>query len=237
MTEPPLSKTDVLILVGGQGKRLRPVIADRPKPMADMGGRPFLDLLIDYASAFGVQRFILCTGYKAESISDYYRRTPGPHEIVISHEDQPLGTAGAIKNAEEHLTSDPFLVMNGDSFCLVDLQAFLSFHLRTNALASMALVPTEDARDFGTVELNASEQVVRFEEKKIRKDRAFINAGIYLLGRDILSLIPTGTKYSLEYDLFPTRVGPRFYGYVVGAELIDIGTPERYERAREVLVR
>lgn len=232
-----LEKTDVLILAGGRGKRLQQLVNDKPKPMAGIGGRPFLDVLIDYASGFGLNRFILGTGYKAETIAAYYEGKDATQQVLFSTEAEPLGTAGAVKNAEELIQSNPFMVMNGDSFCRVDLRDLLDFHIEKNALLSVALVATDSAEDFGTVELDDSQEIVRFEEKKAKSRKTFVNAGIYLFQHDIFSMIPAGTKYSLEYDLFPGLVGRRFYGFVTEAELIDIGTPRRYYRAVKVLSR
>jgi len=235
MPDLSLVNTDVLILAGGQGKRLRQVVGDRPKPMADISGQPFLDVLINYASGFGLKRFVLGTGYKADTITTYYECKDGPQQIVFSNESIPLGTGGAIKNAEGFLNSDPFLVMNGDSLCQLDLSDFLQFHIKKNALLSIALVPADCTEDFGTVELDETQKVIRFEEKKARSSRTFISAGIYLFRQDIFPMMPRQTKYSLEYDLFPSLAGREFYGYVAPAELIDIGTPERYERAKTQL--
>lgn len=211
------------------------VVGDRAKPMADVGGRPFLDLLIDYVSAFGARRFILGTGHKAESVTRYYDQVHGARQVLISHESEPLGTAGAVKNAESLLRSDPFLVMNGDSFCPANLLGFLEFHFRKEAELSIALVPVEDARDFGAVQLDISQRITRFQEKGIGTERALVSAGMYLFAKGILAQIPAGRKCSLEYDLFPACVERRSYGFIADAELIDIGTPERYSRARKVL--
>ena len=235
MAGPLLENLDVLILAGGLGKRLRKIVDDRPKPMADIAGCPFLDLLINFASTFGLSRFVLATGYKSESIISYYQNTDGPRQILFSNEDKPLGTAGAVKNAQNLIKSNPFIVMNGDSFCPVDLPSFFDFHTGKDALSSVALVPARNTQDFGVVELNDACQVVRFEEKKIQKQRTFISAGIYLFRQDIFSFIPAQTQCSLEYEIFPKLVGPKFYGFVTDKELIDIGTPERYYKAVKIL--
>jgi len=227
-----LKKIDVVILSGGQGMRLRKIISDRPKPMVEINQRPFLDMVINYISKYGFRRFILCVGYMAEVIQSYYLKKAGPQEILFSYEDKPLGTAGAVKNAERLILSSPFLVMNGDSFCAVDVSRFFDFHLKKGALLSMVVVGTEDTKDYGLVTLDDSDRIIRFAEKKRKKEKAFINTGIYLFEKDILSLIPSSTKYSLEHDLFPKLVGQEFYGYITEAKLIDIGTPKRYAQAR-----
>jgi D-glycero-alpha-D-manno-heptose 1-phosphate guanylyltransferase len=231
---PSIDDMDVLLLVGGVGSRLRSIISDRPKPMAEIMGRPFLDIIIDHVSGFGFRRFVLCTGYLSSAVMDYYGTKTGTYEIVFSKEDKPLGTAGALKNAEELIQSSLFLVMNGDSFCPVDLSEFRDFHLTKNALVSMVVVEAENPGDYGLLGLDDTGRVIEFEEKR-RKKRAFINAGIYLFSEDIFSLIPLDTKYSLEYDLFPKLIGREFYGFTCNEKLIDIGTPERYEQAKKIL--
>ena len=228
-----MNDIDVVILCGGRGKRLREVVDDRPKVMAEIGGRPFLDILIDYAAAYGLKRFILCTGYKASYIADYY---PGrrDHTFVISKEDVPLGTAGAIKNAERFIQTDPFLVLNGDSFCPMDLEGFLYFHESKSALASLAVLKADKSEGFGAIIMDEAQKIVSFNEKQ-NTQGGLINAGIYCLKRQVFSLIPLNTKVSLEYDLFPKLVGKGFYGFSTFKKLIDIGTPQRYRYAKTAL--
>ena len=225
---------DVVILCGGKGTRLEEVVSDRPKPMAEISSQPFLDILIDYISSFGFKRLILSVGYMADYIKDYYRNKRGPCEILFSQENEPLGTAGAVKQAENLVQSNPFLVLNGDSFCPVDLAQFLEFHSKNGALVSMVVTEAEEVRDFGTICLDNSQRIVRFEEKKGRK-KSFIKAGIYLFEKEVFFLIPSNTRHSLEHDLFPALVKQKFYGYVTQEKLIDIGTPERYEQAKRIL--
>lgn len=228
-----LREVDVLILCGGIGSRLQGVVNDRPKPMAEINQRPFLDILIDYLSAFGFRRFVLCTGHMSEIIQHYYSHKNGPLEFIISDEQTPLGTAGTVKNAEKFIQSDPFLVANGDSFCAVDLAEFYNFHSARQALLSMVVVESEDTINGGLVALNNLQRIVSFKEKKQKHGSGYISAGIYLFQQDVLSFIPEGTKYSLEYDLFPKLTGQRCFGYAVRVELMDIGTPQKYELARE----
>jgi len=230
-----VKEIDVVILTGGQGTRLREVIKDRPKTMAEINQRPFLDILIDYVSNYGFKRFILCTGHMAHVIKDYYTDKNASREILFSNEDKPLGTGGAVKNAEDFIQSSPCLVMNGDSFCSVDLLQFFDFHLKKRALLSMVVVEATDTKDYGVISLDDSQRIIQFKEK-IGKEKAYINAGIYLFEKEIFSLIPPETKYSLEYDLFPKLVGKEFYGYITQERLIDIGTPERYEQGKRLLI-
>jgi D-glycero-alpha-D-manno-heptose 1-phosphate guanylyltransferase len=230
-------KIDVVILCGGLGTRLKKVVGDRPKAMAEINNRPFLDLLINHTAKFGFHRFILCTGYRADSIVHFYANKKNPYAIEISNETRPLGTGGALQNASGLIESDPFLVLNGDSFCAVNLIDFLSFHFRKKSLVSMCVSQSNQARDYGTIRLDADGRIVQFSEKTKQGKTACINAGIYLFGRKTLSLIPAGKKSSLEYDLFPTLTGKAFYGYVSENKVLDIGTPKRYEKAKRLLAK
>ena len=230
-------KTDVVILCGGLGTRLKKAVSDRPKSMAEINNRPFLDLLIDHIAAFGFRRFVLCVGFMADSITTFYANKKGPFTIEISNEKRPLGTGGALKNAARLIESDPFLVLNGDSFCAVDLAGFLQFHYRKKAILSIIVSQTRNAGDYGTIRMNAEGRILQFSEKTKQGKTACINAGIYLFSRKALSIIPAGKNFSLEYDLFPTLSGKGFFGYVSEGEVVDIGTPKRYERAKRLLAK
>ena len=228
-----LGDIDVLILCGGKGTRLRKIVSDRPKPMAQMDHRPFLDIVISHLSGFGLRRFILCTGYKSEAISQYYARKSRDLEVLISNEQKPLGTAGAIGNAEKLIRSHTFLVVNGDSFCNLNLTAMLGFHSKNKALASIAVIKSDGRDDTGQIKLDISRRITAFCEKKQTSIASFVNAGIYIFEREVLSYIDPGRKCSLEYDVFPKLAGDKFYGYVSEGKLIDIGTPDRLALARE----
>ena len=224
---------DVVILCGGAGKRLRGVVNGRPKPMVEINGTPFLDILINYVAGYGFQRFILCTGYLSDVIKNHYQGKEGAIRIVFSKEEEALGTGGAIKNAESFLQSKLFLVLNGDSFCKVDLRDFLSFHTRRKAAISIALTTIERPLDYGVVKLNEDQQIISFNEKTSMNGTNLVNAGVYIFGRTVLSQMPSGKKFSLEYDFFPDILGKGIYGYATSERLLDIGTPERLEQARQ----
>jgi len=223
---------DVVLLCGGHGNRLREAVSDRPKPMAQINRQPFLDILIDYFSGFGFRRFILCTGHKSEMISEYYAKKNDSNEYIISDEKTPLGTAGALKNAERFIRSNHFIVVNGDSFCKADLCKFYNFHLERNSLMSMAVVESKDTNDSGLVTLNETQRIVGFDEKKHTSRKGYINAGIYLFQKAVFSMIPPAVKSSLEYDVFPKLTKQSSFAFVVCEKLLDIGTPQRYERAK-----
>lgn len=228
---------DVVILCGGKGTRLRPIVSGRPKPMAEFGGRPFLSILMERVASFGFKRFVMCAGYLGKMIEEYYGKNPEPQEIVFCLEKSELGTGGAIKNAKKFIRSDPFLVMNGDSFAPVNLGKFLDFHLKKKALLSMALVKDRGNRNSGKVSLNQEHRITRFEEKKIDEGEGYDSTGIYLMDRQVFPFMKKTGKFSLEYDLFPSLVKERCFGYVQKAKLIDFGTPEVYQIAKDVFAK
>lgn len=227
---------DAVILCGGLGTRLQGVLKDQPKPMADFNDRPFLDLLIDHVARFGFRRFVLCTGHQGGLIKEYFEGKENGKTYVVSQETSPLGTGGALKNAEPLIAGDVFLAMNGDSFCDVDLKSLVDFHDSKNALASVALVPMDDARDYGGVGLGDDGVITRFDEKPDTSASGWVNAGIYIFNKSILDRIPPGKKISLEQEIFPSLTRKGLYGFVTQSRLLDIGTPERLERARKLLI-
>jgi len=237
LTKGKLSRIDVVILCGGMGTRLRSVVDDRPKPMAEIEDRPFLNILIDSFAEFGLRRFILCAGYMSDVIRDYYAAQTGSRRFIISEEQTPLGTAGAVRNAAEHIRSDTFLVANGDSFCPVDLRAFYDFHSARDALMSMVVAETQSTGDCGLVSLDESQRIVGFEEKNDHSGSRYVNAGIYLFQKETLSAIPEGVSFSLERELFPKLIERDCYAFLTRGRLLDIGTPARFAAAIKHLAK
>jgi NDP-sugar pyrophosphorylase family protein len=229
-----LSNITAAILAGGKGTRLRGVVSDRPKVLADVAGRPFITYLLDQLADAGVREVVLCTGYMAETLpaalGDEYRGM----RLTYSAEESPLDTGGAIKLAAAHLKSNPFLVLNGDSYCVTDLAAFHASHVANGQPASIVLTEVPDVSRFGRVLLDKDDRVTRFDEKGAATGRGWINAGIYLFRQDFLNQIPSG-RVSLERTIFPASTG-RMHGYrnPIGA-FIDIGTEESY-RAAEAFI-
>jgi NDP-sugar pyrophosphorylase family protein len=234
-----LADIDVVILCGGKGTRLQTVVDDRPKPLAQIQEKPFLDILIHRFIQAGCRRFILCSGFKGEMIHAHYNAAGLCAEIRYSQEDSPRGTGGAVKLAEHMIAGDTFLVTNGDSYCSADLAAFYDSHLQRQALMSMVLARSDDPEEYGSVQINAGGQIVRFAEKEGFSKRAHVSAGIYLFQRKVLNYIPERTAYSLEYDLFPQLIKLKHncYGFDSQAPVIDIGTPLRLEKARQYLAQ
>ncbi|MBU2541490.1 MAG: NTP transferase domain-containing protein [Candidatus Omnitrophica bacterium] len=226
---------DVVLLCGGKGERLKSAVNDRPKVLAEINGRAFLDILIDYIANFGFKHFILCTGYKSDLIKSYYKDKLRNLRISFSQELKPLGTAGAIKNAKSLIKSPTFLVLNGDSLCKLDLVEFIKFHIERKALFSAVLLKSEQAADYGIVSIGDSDRILKFDEKVDTGEGCFISAGIYLFDNRIFSMIPSDKNFSLERQLFPKITKSDFYGYKTDADFIDIGTPERYRQAQKIL--
>lgn len=219
-----------MILCGGLGTRLRPVVSDRPKVLAKIGEKTFLDILIDSLKKQGFNNVILCIGHLKGQIKNHFDREKD-YNIMFSEEKEPLGTGGALKKARSLIISNPFMVMNGDSICKMDFRKFYDFHVNKKAILSMVLVRTKAAQDFGSVILDDSQRITSFMEKVVSKDECLINAGVYLMQKDVFSYMPDGNRFSLEYDFFPKLIEDKCFGFTINSELIDIGTPERYEKA------
>lgn len=229
-----LEKIDVIILCGGLGTRLRPIIINKPKVLAKIGNQTFLDILINNISFYSFKNIILCIGHLKDHIKRYFDYHSGYYNIKFSDEDEPLGTGGALKNAEPLIKSDPFIVMNGDSICNIDFRKFLDFHINKKALLSMVLSKSTISKDYGNVILDESLRIINFKEKPIDSNEILINAGIYIMQKDIFFHMPDRKFFSLEYDLFPKLYGDMCFGFITDSEVIDIGTPERYRRAIDI---
>lgn len=220
--------SDVVILCGGSGTRLRTVVHDRPKPMAPINGRPFLDLVVNHATSHGFRRIIFCTGYRGEWIAQHFSLR-NDIDAILSHEDAPLGTAGALRACRHALHSSTVLVLNGDSLCAIDLAAFLIEHRRYNTSATVAVVPADDRSDGGGIALDSQHRIASFDEKT---RSLYLNAGIYALDSIFLDQIPERTPCSLEHDMFPAMLGQGIHAVIAHAPVHDIGTPARLDAFR-----
>ena len=232
---PDLKDMDVVVLAGGLGKRLKAKTGETPKVMAAVNGIPFLDLLLKNLSAQGFKRVILCTGYKAQEIESHYRASKLNLHIEFSREEKPLGTGGAFKLARNKVQSPVFLGLNGDCFCSVSFRDFVLFHQQKKALASLVLNKVEEKSDFGSVVLDPKGQIVSFQEKANLASSPFVSVGIYCFQKEIFDLMPAQEVFSIEHDFFPRLIGKGFFGFVTEQAFLDIGTPDRYERAQNEL--
>jgi len=223
------------VLCGGQGTRLRPVLADRPKSMALISETPFLQLLLDRLRCQGVADVILGTGYMAEKIESYFGSgNKLAMRIRYSREHEPRGTGGALKLAEP-LISDPVLVLNGDSYVEWDLVPVLELFKTKDADLVIVLQAVADVTRYGSVALDQDGRVTQFVEKGVAAGPGLINAGVYLLGKQIVRGLPAGTAISLEKEVFPRLLDRRVYGLVCTGLFIDIGVPDDLRRAQGLL--
>jgi len=226
-----LARIPVAILAGGLGTRLRPAIGDRQKVVAAVEGRPFLAILLDQVAAAGFRDVVLCVGHRADEVEAALGASHGPLRLRYSREAEPLGTGGALRLALPLLDGPELLVMNGDSFCEVDLAAAWTWHRAHGAEATLVAVEVSDASRYGRVEMDAADRVRRFTEKQEDGRPGWINAGIYLLASRLLAALPAGRPLSLERDVLPGWTGGALYGYRVRGRFIDIGTPGAYSAA------
>lgn len=222
-----------LILAGGLGTRLRPVVGALPKPMAPIAGRPFLEYLVRWVRQAGFVNLILCVSYGAGNIRDYFKDGAGLGvRISYSLEAEPLGTWGAIRLAAENLPADDFLVLNGDSWLQVDLVQVLDLHWRMRALATITAAEIADgASRFGSLQLDEAGRVVEFAEKQEQNSR-LVNGGVYMFSRKVLAIAPANAS-SLEREVFPALISHGLYALRVRGYFIDIGVPEEYKRLQQ----
>jgi mannose-1-phosphate guanylyltransferase len=223
-----LASVDVLVLAGGLGTRIRPVLGDLPKLLAPIGKRSYLDLLLDWLRRFGAKRIVLALGYQAQAVIDHLRAHP-PSDLTIATvvEPSPLGTAGAIRFARSELRTDPVMVMNGDSFSDADLCSLVTHHRTGGARGTILCAEVEDAGRYGRVVCDNSGQIERFLEKDPAfRGTARINAGVYLLSAALLDDIAAGQAASLERDVFERMPAGSLAALTCCTNFIDIGTPE-----------
>ncbi len=221
----------VVILAGGLGTRLRSVVADRPKVLAEIQQRPYLAYLLDQLAVFGLKTVILCTGYLGEQIETTFGQTYKGIELIYSQEKEPLGTAGALGLALPFIQSHTTLVMNGDSYCAANLGEAWVWHQQHQARGSIILTHVPDTRRYGQVQINKQGQIQSFIEKGDTSGPGWINAGIYLFQTELLKTIPTGRAVSIEREMFPKWSQAGLYGYQSEGRFLDIGTPESYALA------
>jgi NDP-sugar pyrophosphorylase family protein len=229
--EHELAATSAVILAGGLGTRLRSVVADRPKVLAEVAGVPFVFHLLTQLASAGVKHAVLATGHLGEQVRDALGTAYGPLELEYAHEPAPLGTGGAIRHALPLVRSHALFVLNGDSYCDVELAHLWLWHHQRAAHGTLALTRVPDARRFGTVTTDDFGRVLSFVEKSNVRRRGTVNAGLYLLRRSLVASIPSGVACSLEHDLLPRWLDDGIYGYARCARFIDIGTPASFAAA------
>jgi mannose-1-phosphate guanylyltransferase len=225
-----------IVLVGGEGTRLRPLTSDVPKPAVTLVDRPFLAYAIEWLASHGVTEVVLACGFLPDVLREALRGEEDRAGVAIGYvaEPEPLGTAGAIRFAADALgerLEDRFLALNGDVLADLDLSALVRSHEERGASATIGLHPVEDASAYGLVHLDPAGPVLEFIEKTGEVAPGEINAGAYVLQRSVLDLIAPGRSVSIEREVFPRLVGAGLHGLVLEGYWMDIGTPERYLQA------
>jgi mannose-1-phosphate guanylyltransferase len=219
-----------VILVGGEGTRLRPLTSTVPKPVVPLVDRPFIAYMLEWLGRHGVDDVVMSCGFLATAVrnvlgdgSQYGLR------LRFIEEPEPRGTAGALKYAED-LLDDRFLMLNGDVLTDIDLTAQLAQHEATGAVGTLALVGVDDPTAYGLVRLHEDHAVQEFVEKPSADqiDTRLISAGAYVLERAVLDMIEPDRNVSIEREIWPQLVGNGLYGFAADAYWLDIGTPERY---------
>jgi len=219
-----------LILVGGKGTRLRPLTLTLPKPAIPLVDRPFMRYMVDWLSSHGVDEVILACGFLPDQLRDALGdQIPGGPKITYLTEPEPRGTAGAIKFAEDHL-EDRFFALNGDSLTDLDLTKLRKRHEESGARATLGLYPVKDPTAFGLVRRTEDGAITEFLEKPDPSeiDTDEVSAGIYMLEKEVLDMVPPDVDFSIERQVWPELVGKGLYSQRLEGYWVDIGTPERY---------
>lgn len=236
MTDIPSPDIPVLILCGGLGTRLRQVTGDGQKCVAEVAGRPFIQYLLDQIAEQGFGEAILCVGYQHQQVKDLIGVKYRGLRLSYSVETSPLGTGGAVLLALKHVSANEILVMNGDSYCQVDLKALVANSRETGALATIVVRRVEDTSRYGKVTLNEAGLIEQFVEKMAASGSGLINAGVYFFHKDLVTQeIRADGASSLEQDLLPRICDGRLRAFQISSStFIDIGTPASFSAAQVV---
>jgi len=227
-----ITTMEAIVLAGGLGSRLRPVVSGIPKPMAPISNTPFLYYILKWLEYNQVSRIILSVGYQWEVISKTFGNRFNDRELIYSVEDSPLGTGGAIALAMDKLIGDSFFIINGDTLFKSDLSQLFVFHRLGAFDLSILLKPMKHVDRYGTVEVNDHNRVTAFNEKKSQSE-GLINGGIYLAGKQIRKHFPATQAFSFEKEFLETKLDElAFGGLISNSYFIDIGIPSDYMKAQ-----
>lgn len=222
---------EAIILAGGFGTRLRHIVKDVPKPMANVNYKPFLRYILSYLKRNKINKVILATGYKSEIIEKYFENEYHGIEILYSVEKEPLGTGGAIKKALEYCNDEDVFIINGDTYFDVDLISMKKFHKSKKSLLTIATKKMNQFNRYGNILFDEEKKIKFFQEKRF-VDEGNINGGVYIISKTALDYV-SDTKFSFEKIFMEANVGKNcFYSFESNGYFIDIGIPEDYERAQ-----
>ncbi|MBP5547821.1 MAG: nucleotidyltransferase family protein [Bacteroidales bacterium] len=229
---------EAIILAGGFGTRLRSVVSDVPKPMAPVGNRPFLELLLDCIIPYGFDHIVLSTGYMHEKIKEHFGDKYKGVRLSYAVEETALGTGGGMRNAIEHCKEDSVTVLNGDTLFRIDYEKLKLFHKSHSNISRLSVVlrQVDDISRYGSVTTDNDGIITGFTEKKECSTpiSGTINGGIYMMHRSLLEEHVLGERFSFEKEILQSRytIEP-FYAYTSDAFFLDIGIPEDYHKLTE----
>lgn len=229
------AKIDVIILSGGLGTRLRSVLPEKQKVLAEVMGEPFLVQILNWIHKNSLSRIIMALGYNAHQVVEFFENNSHFNTLrpILSIEPKPLGTAGALRYAFDKIKSKTVLVLNGDSFAPIDLESMINMHSKKGAKITLAVTFVENISRFGVVQVGEGGLITNFCEKPTNVENSsggYINTGIYLFDKNVIKKIPEGKNLSLEHDVFPDYINKGLFGFMQKVPFIDIGIPEDYKR-------
>ena len=222
---------EVIILAGGFGTRLKSVVNDKPKCLAEVNDKPFISYLIDSLLTFNYSKFIFSLGYLKEHIIEYININYPNLNVIYSVENQPLLTGGAIRLALEHVESESVLILNADTYLGVDLNCLNQYHKKENSDITITLKPMHNFDRYGSVKFNNQNKIYSFEEKKYI-NFGYINCGYIYLKKEILLKHQINTPFSFENDFIKDKINQiKINAFIDDTYFIDIGIPEDYLKA------
>ncbi len=225
---------EVVILAGGLGTRLRSVVSDKPKCMAEVNGKPFLYYWLEYLINFNIEKVVLSLGYKASMVISWIKTIEKNYPFVLDYvvETEQLGTGGGIRFALSKTIDNDVLVINGDSLFLADINDLQSQYSNLDCSVVLALKEMKNFERYGNVSIDSNNLITNFAEKTFCK-QGFINCGVYIINKEKLSLDSLADKFSFEKEILGKRKD--IYGFVYDGYFIDIGVPEDYQKAQQDL--
>ena len=223
---------EVIILAGGFGTRLKSVLKDKPKCLADISGKPFLNYLLDSLIYQGFSHFVFALGYKSEEITNFIKENYPELSVTFSVEKEPLLTGGAIRLAIEKCNKDNILIVNADTYFGINLIDFNKHHIEKKADVTIALKLMENFDRYGSLVFNNEKRITSFEEKVFQK-KGFINCGYIIIKKEILAHLPKNKPFSFENDFLSKIVDTKkILAYTSNSYFIDIGVPEDFRKAQ-----
>jgi D-glycero-alpha-D-manno-heptose 1-phosphate guanylyltransferase len=230
--------SEAIILAGGSGTRLREVIADIPKSMAPVNGRPFLEYQLDLLDRWGIRRVIISVGYMKDVIEQHFGTQYREMELIYAEEEEPLGTGGAILNALQYVRGYSVFILNGDTYFDVNMQRLDDFRRIKECDLCLAMRFEIEPSRFGLLEFDNNNRITRFYEKSEGPEEGYINGGLYVVRKDYLLRFGLPEKFSFEKDFLQKYYQTEeFYGMRCFSYFRDIGIPEDYEKANEEFKR